>query len=539
MTDAVAFRKYEFQEEIGEKAKRLLPSQRAFIFSPARYSAIAGGFASGKSYATALKGVILSAAFPGNLGQALCYRGVDVEKRLFPIFMEEVIPPRWIRKTTKRPFNIVLRNNSVINLEALHDASAGAGTKTRRLGSSLGWFAIDQAEEIQEEHFNAMMSRLRRRRIPKKFGFMNLNPAGRDWIYDKFFTKMQPWPKDSEGKVLTLDGKFYQEMWSGPDIVGLAVNSEENRISNGGFVEDKYFDSLMDQYGSAWVDRFVHCSFTDFKGSLFPDFHAGFGDNDPSVHVIEPFEIPRNWNCIGGIDPGGDSPWAVMPVYVDEHGNLIVTPGFHQRTGRVAEAANWIKRNMPYDQNRTTFVIDPENKIVTVELLDHGIYAASAYKDVLPGIMRLEGFMHVQKHRDLPDWYESTQPSHRLLKFRGKGSPKIFFFKNDHQTLKEFDSAKWDPDKPDKMWKTSTMRFDCVEAIRYVAMSRPESAKPMTDDEAKFRQMEKLDPATAKEWRDYERKFALRNQKNPLRDAFTDDSDGPLDLTTKKYDWYD
>jgi len=76
------FRAYELQEQIGEKAKNLLPSQRAFVFAPERFSAISGGFGSGKSFACVLKGTVLSAAIPGNVGSFLCYRGSDVEKRL-------------------------------------------------------------------------------------------------------------------------------------------------------------------------------------------------------------------------------------------------------------------------------------------------------------------------------------------------------------------------------------------------------------------------------------------------------------------------
>ena len=122
--------------------------------------------------------------------------------------------------------------------------------------------------------------------------------------------------------------------------------------------------------------------------------------NDASVHVIDDFPIPRNWSLTTGIDVGGESPWAAVPVYADEQGNLIVTNGFHNRTGRVTEVAQWIKRNLPWNDNRSTFVLDPENKVATVELSDYGIYAKTAIKDINPGLLRMEGYLHVQKHRD-------------------------------------------------------------------------------------------------------------------------------------------
>lgn len=447
---------YELNENIG----RLLPSQNEFIFAPERFSMIAGGYGSGKSRALIIKGLILSAAIPGNAGMFLCYRGTDLETRLVPLF-DECCPKSWIKHATKKPFRTyTLRNGSVITFQHLHDAHSS--TKSGRIGANLGWASIDQAEEILVEHWDTMASRLRLPRAPKKFLFGSLNPAGRDWIWERFFQSVRPWPRDKDGKVTHLEnGKFYQVLRPKPDHVGLAVNSEENRVSNGGFITDDYFDSLLNTYGQEYVDRYVHCSFDDFKGKLFPDFEPGMNDDSiSSVHNIEPFPIPRNWDCIGGIDVGGESPWAVTPCYADEYGNLIVTDGFHHRTGRVSEVANWIKSKMPWNENRTTFVIDWENKVASVELADSGIYANVANKDVNPGILRLEGYLHVRKNKPLPPWFEETQPASKFAKFRERGAPKMFVFKNATTVRKELGLAKWDPNKPDKMYKSSTARFD-------------------------------------------------------------------------------
>jgi hypothetical protein len=539
-----SFRSYEIREQLGERAKNLLPSQRAYIFAPERFSAISGGFGSGKSFALVMKGLVLAAAIPGNVGAFLCYRGTDVEKRLIPLFVEEVCPPQWIKRYNKNKRTILLRNNSVISFEHIKDSTGGAGTGTRRIGANWGFFGVDQAEEISREHWDALTSRLRLPRAKKKFGFASLNPGGRDWIWEKFFQKVVPWPRDEQNRALPLNGKFFQAVRQAPDHLGISVNSEENRISNGGFVEDAFYDSLLQNYGEQWVERFVYGTFDDFKGKMFPDFAGGLVDReDASVHVIKSFPIPRHWSCVGGIDPGGDSKWAVTPVYADERGNLIAAQGFHNRTGRVSEVANWIKRNMPWDENRTTFVLDPENKIVTIELSDYGIYAMPAIKDINPGLMRLESYMHVVKHRDLPEWYESTQPQHRWLKYRTKGSPKFFVFEEETIGRRELDKCKWDPDKIDKMYKTSTERFDSVEAYRYVAMTKPEPSKMAEAMEEKYRAMEKRDPATAREWKAYDQRMAARKGgKTALRDMDLDDAVTPVDNLgerTGKYDWAD
>lgn len=541
------FAKYELQERLDSAVKNLLPSQKKFIFSPERFSAIAGGFGSGKSFACVLKGLILSAAIPYNVGSFLCYRGSDVEKRLIPLFLEEVCPRPWIKSYNKNKRQVILRNGSLVSFEHIKDSTSGtaAGTGTRRIGSNWGWFGVDQGEEIEEAHFDALASRLRLPRSPKKFGFMSLNPGGRDWIWNRFYQLVRKWPRDANGRALPIDGKFYQAVKQADNILGVAVNSEENRISNGGFVEDAYFDSLLETYGQQWVDRFVYGEFDDFKGQMFPDFRGGLVDiNDASAHIIKPFTIPRSWPCVVPIDVGGDSPWAVVPMYSDERGNLIIVPGFHHRTSRVSEVATWVKRNTPYDENRTRFVIDPENPLATVELSDNGIYATPAIKAINPGLLRMESYLHVQPHRQLPEWYEDTQPTERFLKFRGKGSPRMFVFETATVVRKELDTCKWDPDKIDKMYKSSTARFDAVEAIRYGVMTLPEPAKLVDAKEEKYREMEKKDPATAREWRAYDRRIAARKgTKTALKDMDSDDDmrgvDDLGDPILSKYDWND
>lgn len=501
-----SIRPYEAEEIVG----RLLPSQRAGIFAPESMVVWAAGVGAGKTHAGITKGLILSSIYPGNRGMCLSFRGTDIEDRLLPLF-EQICPSSWIKTMRKKPSpTYVLRNNSTIGFRHLHDAHSS--TKTGRLGANLGWFFITQLEECEERHWDAMLGRLRNPYAKRKFAFADCNPNGRDWIWSRFFQGVKPFPKDEFGHALPLDGKLYQLLRPHKDVLGIAVDSEENRQSNGGFVEDSFYDRMLDNYGEAYVNRYVHCSFDDFKGKLFPDYEAGLVDiSTASVHNIEPFKIPNHWLCKIGIDVGGDSPWAVTPIYSDEEGNLIITRGFDRRTGRVAEVSDWIKRNTPWNQSRTTFVIDPENKIASQELLDYGIACHVAQKEVNPGLLRMEGYFHVNKKRSLPRWYEETQPPPQFYRFREKGSPKIFVFNDALTWRKEHDTAKWDAEKSDKMFKSSTARYDQVEATRYVVMEVPQLSGPPPDD--KYAKLEAADPMKAREARAWDRRLAELEQK--------------------------
>src|SRR5581483_1023964 len=469
------------QFEVDERLGELLPSQKEFIFSPARFSAIAGGFGSGKTRAGVLKGLLLSAMYPGNVGMIARYHGTDLEDTTIPVFFE-VCPPSWIKRYNKKTNTVVLRNGSVILFRHIHDASStkkttasAVGPKTRRLGANLGWFFVDQMEELEIEHWLAMISRLRLPRAKRKFGFGALNPNGHDWIWKHFFPQFRPWKRDEKGRVV----EFYQLSKPSANILGVAVNSEENRESHGGFVEDAYFDSLLQSYPPEWIERYIYCSFDDFSGKIYKEFRAGLVqignsnnfeevDELASVHIIEPFQIPSHWELIVGIDVGGAGKWAVTPIYVDEDGNLIVAEGYHKKAGHMGVIANWIKMHLPWDENRTRYVIDWENKMASLELAQHGIHATPANKAVLPGILRVGGYMHVQKGRQLPKWYQETQPSHKWDRFKNQGAPRIYFFRSAKTERAEHDTYVWNPNKPNEPFKTNAQRWDSCDAIRYV-----------------------------------------------------------------------
>ena len=95
----------------------------------------------------------------------------------------------------------------------------------------------------------------------------------------------------------------------------------------------------------------------------------------------------KHWQLLVAIDVGGDSAPACGDSWLlpTSRAILIVTAGFHNRTSRISDVAHWIKRNLPYNETRTRFIIDPENPPVTVELSDHGIYASPAQKSIMPG----------------------------------------------------------------------------------------------------------------------------------------------------------
>lgn len=508
----------ELDDQIGD----LRPSQRAFIFNPATQSAIEGGWASGKSFALCTKGLVLSAFYRGNVGLIGRFAATDLTDSTMMTFFD-ICPPTWIKSYQKARKVLHFKNGSTIMFRHIHDPNP----KRKHITSTnLGWLGIDQAEEITRGHWDTLMGRLRLPRAKKRFGFLAANPNGMDWIYEMFFPQFRAFAPN----------EFYQTFIQGSRF-GVAVRSEENRKINGGYVDDSYFDELRENMPPEWVRRYLDCSFEEFAGKIYQEYHLR------SVHNIERFQIPNDWNIVVGIDVGGTNPWAVVADAVDPWGNMVSFAEFYKPSVRVEEVARWIKTNLPWNSNRVTYVIDWENKLASLELQDHGIHCRPAIKHVKSGILRVGGYVHIQPRASLPPWYKQYQPPNDFQRWDGKGSPSWFVMKHLEHTRKEFDRYIWDPEKGDKPKKEND---HCPDARRYSTMSRPQRARPIIIDEAR-KNLRSTDPLSGREWDAFDRRVALwmKSQRGDymLREAALDETGDSIEREIEAarggFDWND
>lgn len=67
----------------------------------------------------------------------------------------------------------------------------------------------------------------------------------------------------------------------------------------------------------------LHGAFRHLAGLVYPHFRASPAP-DGTCHVVEPFDIPRDWPIVMAIDPHPRTPWAMIWAAVDEEGRLWV-----------------------------------------------------------------------------------------------------------------------------------------------------------------------------------------------------------------------
>ncbi len=193
-------------------------------------------------------------------------------------------------------------------------------------------------------------------------------------------------------------------------------------------------------------------------GLVYPEF-------DERLHVVEPFDIPKEWQDNISIDPGLNNPLSAHWYAVDYDGNVYVVAE-HYEAGRDidyhAEAIKNICRRLDWHadgKGRICALIDSAAKQRTlgslksvVELFyERGILVnPNVEKDLFSGIARVKSYL------------------------KGKnGKPQLYIFKNCVNLIREIKGYYWGSgDTPRKADDHS------LDEMRYYLMTKPFKVQP-------------------------------------------------------------
>lgn len=188
---------------------------------------------------------------------------------------------------------------------------------------------------------------------------------------------------------------------------------------------------------------------------MYPEF-------DSSVHVIEPFDVPKEWYAEISIDPGLNNPTSCHFYAVDFDGVIYViaehfaagkTIDFHaEKIFEIARKLGW----QTDSQGRLRALIDSaanqhtlaSSKSVSELFAERGILVnTNVNKDLYSGIQRIKS-LFCQK------------------------PPRIYIFKTCVNLIRELKSYWWgEDDRPKKV------DDHCLDELRYFVMTRPQQKK--------------------------------------------------------------
>jgi len=345
-------------EKTGEilKEYELLPNQEKFIKSGKKFLLYSGGFGSGKSLALCLK-TLEHCSLPNNYGilGRLTYNELQdsVQKMFF-----EVCPASFIKEFNKAQSRIIFTNNSELIFRHL---DVIAESEIRSL--NLGFFAIDQAEEVPENVFLALKGRLRRENS-KRQGFMTCNPA-LTWLFKYFKQRIDDNYELFESSTLdnakNLPADYvesllkYPENWKRQFVYGIW---DESLLSERTYFPVEYITEQS---------QFSRKPLREFEG--FKIYHEKEFDDEYQI----------------GVDPASfGQDYSAVIIVSKRHGNVVATWKGQISADGLAEKISRIGRIYRYPK-----VIIEKNGI--------GLAALNSLKKVYPNIYQEEVFDNITK----------------------------------------------------------------------------------------------------------------------------------------------
>ncbi len=205
---------------------------------------------------------------------------------------------------------------------------------------------------------------------------------------------------------------------------------------------------------------------------VYPEF-------DPEIHVIEPFNIPKEWYDNISIDPGLNNPLSAHWYAVDYDGNVYVIAEHYEAERDIVHHAKIIKEI----SNRLLWKIGFGGRI-------EAIIDSAANQKTLAGLKSVSELFFengiLVNSKINKDLYTGINRVKSYFK-DANGVAKLFIFKNCINLIREIKGYFWG--KNDAPTKKDDHALD---ELRYYIMSRPEVPKTTTQKSQIEKDKEKL-----------------------------------------------
>lgn len=304
--------------------------QHQFITSEAFETLFGGAAGGGKSYGQLIDAFLFAIKYPAS--KQIIFRRTfpDLEKSLVRVSQE--LYPKGVARYNSSKHIWNFKNGSIIDFSYIDSEN----DVYQYQSAEYDIIRFDELTHFTEYMYTYMISRCRGANGYPKGIKSSTNPGGvgHSWVKARFIDIGAPNTvhsvRNESGTETTRifipslvqDNKFLLE--NDPDYVTRLDNLPEK-------------DRKALKYGNWDI----------FDGVFFSEF-------DREVHVIEPFEIPHNWNKYIALDYGLDK-FAVLFIAVDTKGQVYVYNSIHKENLIVSEAAQTLKSYMRGDDFKAIY----------------------------------------------------------------------------------------------------------------------------------------------------------------------------------------
>ncbi len=230
---------------------------------------------------------------------------------------------------------------------------------------------------------------------------------------------------------------------------------EQMEWADNPYLPQKEVENMTKNMSSEEIDTRRYGKFRSTSGLVYPEF-------DENVNVIEPFDVPKEWQDMISIDPGLHNPLSAHFYCVDFDGNVYVVAEHYEaekdvtyhatKIKEIAEKLDWKKNS----GGKLTALIDPAANQKTlssaktvVELFNENdiVVNTKVNKDMFSGIATVKAYLKNAENRS-----------------------RLFIFKNCVNLIREIKSYWWgDGDNPIKK------DDHALDELRYYLMTKPKN----------------------------------------------------------------
>lgn len=392
-----------------------------------------GAFGAGKTKILCEKAYFLSVYYPGNFGLIVrktlkSLRHTTLRTLLRGTGGHPVIPPDAIQNHNKSEQLITLANGSEIIYGGLDDPDKWGSLE-------VGWIAIDEAVEIEEDDYIMLLGRLRQANVPLRQIFMATNPGyPQHFLYKRFYENLPRSKKDGSRLTSVVESNALQNTFNPDDYI-----------------------SRLDDFKGVYRDRYVLGRWTAFEGLVYPVF-------DPTRHVIEPFDIPADWRRVRVVDFGYTNPFVCMWFAFDHDGTAYMYREIYMSHRLVEDHARDITKLSAGETIDVTYADHDAEGRATLE--KYGVETMAAVKNVSEGI----------------------QETYSKLSFNESGKAGVYFFadalvevdqhlinvKKPTHTTTEFQGYLWkDKGTKEEPVKENDHGMDCCRYLLFSEANKP------------------------------------------------------------------
>ena len=327
----------------------------------------------------------------------------------------------------------------------------------RYQGQSYTWIGIDELTQYPTEFpLQYLQSRLRTTNNDIQcYIRCTANPGGvgGHWVKKRYLDPSPP-----------------NESFSGEDKITrrfIPARLEDNPY----LAADGKYEQMLQSLPAVQRKQLLEGNWDVAEGAAFVEFDYG-------THCIDPFEIPRTWERVKGIDYGYAAESAVVWGAVDpQDETLIIYRELYQK-GLTGE-----------DLAKKIYDFEKEEKLSVQGVLDWAAWAKTGTTGPTVGEV-LSRAGHKLRRAD-KNRIQGKIQIHERLKTNDKGRPKLQIFKTCPNLIREIQSIPLDPNKPEDVdTKASDHAYD---ALRYLIMSRPK-ARSVWDEMTTIKRWTPSDP---------------------------------------------